>query len=100
MNNRHCPECWAIRRQLGEASRQAHKENERKLGDWLDAGKSLRGFYSEWLASADLAGDREAVDEWRRAQPGLAEALRRKAEHEVLTGHSVYLLLFPVEPDS
>lgn len=87
MTNRSCPECWAIRQELIEAGKAALEQNRRALDEWLSNGRSLREFYAEWLSLAE-----EPIGE-----PGSAfdAARRRRAEHEVLTGHSVALVLFP-----
>lgn len=92
MNNRYCPECIAIMREMASAHRAWAEECRGALQKWMDDGRSIQEFYAEWLAStAEMLGDETAISDWVRSRPRLVEARQRKAEHEVVSGHSVYL---------
>ena len=91
--NRECGECWAICQELAKASQAISEEARRAV---LDSGKSLSKVHAEWLSSmTEMFQDEYRLAEWREAQPRLVEALAKKAGHEHMTGHSVFLAFPP-----
>jgi hypothetical protein len=91
--NRECAECWAILQQLAKASQAATEETRRGL---LSSGKTLPEAHAAWVSSmTEVFKDEYRLAELRDAQPALTEAFQRKAAHEGVTGHSVWLAFPP-----
>lgn len=92
MTNRYCPECQAILREIWAAHRGVAEKDRRAVDAWLDSGRDLSEFYRNWFG---MFADDASMQQWVENNPQWMEARRRKAEHEVLTGHSVALFLGP-----
>ena len=83
-HNFHCAECAAILREL----RNAMPSDFRNLKEsWLASGRDLNELRDEMLAS--FAND-DSADRIQSHYTRLCEARRRMAEHQALTGHSVF----------
>jgi hypothetical protein len=84
-----CEQCGAIVRELRDAWRAGRM---RFRETWLSSGRDLQDFRKALISLLPEVLD----DEVRQAEllqahfPDVAEAERRKAEHEALTGHSVH----------
>jgi hypothetical protein len=81
-SNFQCAKCAAILRELMTSGREDFRDRKDK---WIASGRSLEELRDECLAS--IAHDDSS--EWLQ-HPRTDEALRKKAEHEAVTGHSVY----------
>jgi len=83
-SNFQCPECAAILRAL----RDAIPSDLRDLKEsWLTSGRDLGELRDEMLASFAQDGSPDLLEtHYTRTR----EARRRMAEHEALTGHTVF----------
>jgi len=82
-NNFHCVECAAILREF-TAAMPSDFRNLRE--SWLASGRDLGELRNEMLASFA----QEEADWFTGHYPRTREARRRMAEHEALTGHTVF----------
>ena len=83
-NNFQCAECAAILREFWEAM-PADVRNLKE--SWLASGRDLNSLRDGMLAS--FAQD-DSPDFVQGHYPHTREARRRMAEHEAMTGHSVF----------
>src|SRR5437867_738857 len=92
-----CEECGAILRALLDSFHVDMKELRRRLRETAQAsGRSVEEMRNVWLSSVSSMPVAEMQTLMRAHYPRAAEARRRKAEHEALTGHSVHVHGWPV----
>ena len=83
-NNFQCAQCAAILRELAAGPQS---DLDRLKDNCLAAGRDLADLRNEILASF---ANNESAESMHAYYPRFTEGQRKKAEHEALTGHSVY----------
>jgi len=91
-NDFECAECADILRTLLNDFHVDHRELRRRLRETADAsGRSVEQMRNALIASVGKMPPDERKTLVKAHYPRTAEARRRKAEHETLTGHSVHM---------
>jgi hypothetical protein len=86
----HCDVCGAIARELHEAWQADNRDVAERMREVASSsGRDVQKFVVDWVCSITDMPDDEMQTLLRSHYPRVAEARRRKAEHENSTGHSV-----------
>jgi hypothetical protein len=85
-----CDECWRIARALFKATREDRVALRSRLGEVAHAsGRDIQQFGVNWVFSVASMPDDEMKALMDAHHPHLAEATRRRIEHEAASGHSL-----------
>jgi len=91
-NDFECAECADILQALLSDFHVDHREVRQRLRETADAsGRTLEEMRNVLIASVGTMPPDEQRTLMKAHYPRTAEARRRKAEHETLTGHSVHM---------
>jgi Sec-independent protein translocase protein TatA len=86
-----CDECGAILREFRDAVHQDEQELKNRLRKVATAsGREQDEMRLAWVSSVASMPMDEMHTTMRAQYPGIAAVRRRQAEHESLTGHSVF----------
>ena len=86
-----CEECGAVLEALLNSFHVDLREVRHRLRETADAtGRSIEEMRDAWVSSVAKMAPDEKQTLLRAHYPRCADARRKKAEHEALTGHSVH----------